>query len=318
MVTGASTADLAVVLVDARHGVVEQTRRHAFIASLLRIPHIVVAVNKMDLVDYAEEAFDAVVRDFPALDVRDITFIPLSALKGDNVVDRSAAMPWYTGPALLEHLEGVDIEHDRDEGGLRFPVQYVIRDGASDYRGYAGRVAGGVAHPGDEVVVLPSGVRTTIAAVDTFDGELASAEAGLSVTIRLAGDVDVSRGDMICSPGDAPELTREVHADVAGRALRDQALDDDRARDRRRGRGPPRRRHPPAPRGRRRAGAQRHRPRDAAHVVTRRRGPLPRQPRDRLVHPHRRGDERHGRRGHDHAGFKPPGVASTPCAARRC
>src|SRR6476469_8135190 len=170
MVTGASTADLAVVLVDARHGVVEQTRRHAFIASLLRIPHIVVAVNKMDLVDYAEEALDA----------RDVTFIPLSALKGDNVVDRSAAMPWYAGPALLEHLEGVDIEHDRDEGGLRFPVQYVIRDGASDYRG---RVAGGVAHPGDEVVVLPSGVRTTIASVDTFDGPLASAEAGLSVTI---------------------------------------------------------------------------------------------------------------------------------------
>ncbi|MDP9346415.1 MAG: GTP-binding protein, partial [Actinomycetota bacterium] len=215
MVTGASTADLAVVLVDARHGVVEQTRRHAFIASLLRIPHIIVAVNKMDLVDYAEEAFDAVVRAFPALDVRDITFIPLSALKGDNVVERSDAMPWYTGPALLGHLEGVDIEHDRDEGGLRFPVQYVIRDGASDYRGYAGRVAGGVAHPGDEVVVLPSGVRTTVRSVDTFDGPVGAAEAGLSVTIRLADDVDVSRGDMICSPHDAPELTREVHADVA-------------------------------------------------------------------------------------------------------
>ncbi|MGZ6643113.1 MAG: sulfate adenylyltransferase subunit 1 [Solirubrobacteraceae bacterium] len=215
MVTGASTADLAVVLIDARHGVVEQTRRHAFIASLLRIPHIVVAVNKMDLVGYAEDAFDAVVRDFPALGTRDVTFIPLSALKGDNVVDRSGAMGWYAGPPLLEHLERVDIAHDRDAGPLRFPVQYVIRDGAGDYRGYAGRVAGGVVRPGDEVVVLPSGVRTTVASVDTYDGPLDAAPAGRSVTLRLADDVDVSRGDMICAPAGAPQLTRELHADVA-------------------------------------------------------------------------------------------------------
>ncbi len=215
MVTGASTADLAVVLIDARHGVVEQTRRHAFIASLLRIPHVVVAVNKMDLVDYAEDAFDAVVREFPALDVRDVTFIPLSALRGDNVVDRSAAMPWYAGPSLLAFLEEVDVSHDRDAGPMRFPVQYVIRDGASDYRGYAGRVAGGVVRPGDEVVVLPSGVHTTVASVDTFGGPLEAAEAGLSVTVRLADDVDVSRGDMICAPDGAPQLTRELHADVA-------------------------------------------------------------------------------------------------------
>ena len=174
MVTGASTADLAIVLVDARSGVVEQTRRHAFIASLLGIPHLVVAVNKMDLVDYSEEAFDAVVRDFCAfrsqLAVRDTAFVPISALRGDNVVERSEAMPWYGGLPLLEHLETVEVEADRNLTELRFPVQYVIRDGASDYRGYAGQVAGGVLRPGDEVLVLPSERASTVASIDTYDG----------------------------------------------------------------------------------------------------------------------------------------------------
>jgi bifunctional enzyme CysN/CysC len=218
MVTGASTADLAIVLVDARTGVVEQTRRHAFIASLLGIPHLVVAVNKMDLVDYSEDAFDAVVRDFCAfrsqLAVRDTAFVPISALRGDNVVERSEAMPWYGGLALLEHLETVEIEADRNLSELRFPVQYVIRDGESDYRGYAGQVAGGVLRPGDEVLVLPSERVSTIASIDTYDGPLDEAFAPMSVIVRLADELDVSRGDLICRPDDRPALARELVADV--------------------------------------------------------------------------------------------------------
>jgi bifunctional enzyme CysN/CysC len=218
MVTGASTADLAIVLVDARSGVVEQTRRHAFIASLLGIPHLVVAVNKMDLVDYSEEAFDAVVRDFCAfraqLAVRDTAFVPISALRGDNVVEPSDAMPWYGGLALLEYLETVEIEADRNLDELRFPVQYVIREGASDYRGYAGQVAGGVLRPGDEVLVLPSGRVTTVAGVDSYDGPLDVAFPPMSVTVRLTDDLDVSRGDIICRPADRPALARDLVADV--------------------------------------------------------------------------------------------------------
>jgi bifunctional enzyme CysN/CysC len=213
-VTGASTADLAVVLVDARNGVVEQTRRHAFIASLLGIPRLVVAVNKMDLVGFSEEAFDAVVRDFPALDVAGVTFIPVSALRGDNVVERSSRTPWYAGPLLLAELEAVELEHDRDDGPLRLPVQYVIRDGAGDYRGYAGRVAGGVVRPGDAVTVLPAGRLTTIAAIDSLGGTLDVAHAGDSVTIRLTDDLDVSRGDLIAAAGAGPEPRRELDADV--------------------------------------------------------------------------------------------------------
>jgi bifunctional enzyme CysN/CysC len=215
-VTGASTADLAIVLVDACRGVVEQTRRHAFIASLLGIPQLVVAVNKMDLVGFSEDAFDAVVRDFCSfrarLDFDDVAYVPLSALHGDNVVERSAAMPWYGGLALLEHLETVRVQRDDARDALRFPVQYVIR--AADYRGYAGRVAGGVLRPGDEVVVLPSGRRTTIAAVDTFDGPLDEAHRGQSVAVRLADELDVSRGDLICRPDERPALERELAADV--------------------------------------------------------------------------------------------------------
>jgi sulfate adenylyltransferase subunit 1 len=218
MVTGASTADLAIVLVDARNGVVEQTRRHAFIASLLGIPHLVVAVNKMDLVDYSEEAFDAVVRDFCALGselaMRDTAFVPVSALRGDNVVERSETMPWYGGLALLEHLETVEIEADRNLDELRFPVQYVIRDGESDYRGYAGQVAGGVVRPGDEVLVLPSERVTTVASIDTYEGPVDEAFPPMSVTVRLTDELDVSRGDLICGPSDRPALARDLVADV--------------------------------------------------------------------------------------------------------
>jgi bifunctional enzyme CysN/CysC len=218
MVTGASTADLAIILVDARNGVVEQTRRHAFIASLLGIPHLLVAVNKMDLVGYSEDAFDAVVRDFcvfrPQLAVRDVAYVPISALLGDNVVERSAAMPWYGGLALLEQLETVEIEADRNLDEVRFPVQYVIRDGASDYRGYGGQLGGGVLRPGDEVLVLPSGQTSTVASIDSFDGPLEVAVPPMSVTVRLADDLDISRGDLICGPTDRPALARDLVADV--------------------------------------------------------------------------------------------------------
>jgi len=218
MVTGASTADLAIVLVDARNGVVEQTKRHAFIAALLGIPHVVLAVNKMDLVDYDEQVFDGIVTDFSAfarrLDVRDVAFIPMSALDGDNVVDRSEAMGWYAGLPLLEHLETVQIAADRNLDELRFPVQYVIRDHATGYRGYAGRIASGVVRPGDEVLVLPGGHTTTVEAIDTLDGALGEAVPPLSVTLRLTDDLDISRGDLICGPADRPSLERELTADV--------------------------------------------------------------------------------------------------------
>jgi sulfate adenylyltransferase subunit 1 len=218
MVTGASTADLAIVLVDARNGVVEQTRRHAFLASLLGIPHLLVAVNKMDLVGFSEDAFDAVVRDFcafrPQLAARDVAYVPISALHGDNVVERSDAMPWYGGLSLLEQLETVEIEADRNLDELRFPVQYVIRDGESDYRGYTGQLGGGVLRPGDEVLVLPSEQVTTVASIDTYDGPLAAAFPPMSVTVRLADDLDVSRGDLICRPHDRPALSRDLVADV--------------------------------------------------------------------------------------------------------
>jgi len=227
MVTGASTADLAVVLVDARKGVLEQSRRHAFLATLLRIPHLVVAVNKMDLVDWDEARFRTIVADFSEfatlLDVADTTFIPLSALLGDNVVDRSARMPWYTGPPLLEHLETVHIAEDRNLVDLRFPVQYVIRpisDAHHDYRGYAGQVAGGVLKAGDDVVVLPSGQRSRVAAIDTYDGPVDEAFTGMSVTVRLADDMDVSRGDMICGPDNQPSTSQDVEALVCWMADR--------------------------------------------------------------------------------------------------
>ena len=219
MVTGASTAHLALILIDARQGVVEQSRRHAFISALLGIPHLVVCVNKMDLVGYEEAAFNAVRDEFSEfaskLDVRDVTFIPMSALNGDNVVDRSEAMPWYTGRALLDHMEQVEIAADEDLDDRRFPVQYVIRpmrEEFHDYRGYAGTVAGGVFRPGDTVTVLPGGRRTTIAGIDTFDGPVEAAAPPMSVTIRLADDIDVSRGNMIVGVDRPPETAQHVEA----------------------------------------------------------------------------------------------------------
>ena len=221
MVTGASTADLALVLVDARKGLVEQSRRHAFLASLLRIPHLVLCVNKMDLVDWSEERFEEIkaeFRDFASkLDITDLSFVPVSALHGDNVVTRSEHTPWYTGSSLLHHLEEVHIASDRNLIDTRFPVQYVIRphsDDFHDYRGYAGTVAGGVVKPGDEVMVLPSGFTSTVAAVETMDGPLDEASTGQSVTIRLTDEIDVSRGDMICRPGNQPHVGQDIDAMV--------------------------------------------------------------------------------------------------------
>ena len=221
MVTGASTADLAIVLVDARKGMLEQSRRHAFLASLLRVPHLVVAVNKMDLVDWSEATYEAIRDEFSAfaakLDVPDLTVVPISALQGDNVVTRSANMPWYEGPSLLHHLEHVHVASDRNLVDTRFPVQYVIRpqsDAHHDYRGYAGTVASGVLRPGDEVLVLPSGLGTTIAAIDGPGGPVGEAFAPMAVTVRLADDLDVSRGDLICRPANAPSVTQDLDAMV--------------------------------------------------------------------------------------------------------
>ncbi|HEX8104342.1 MAG TPA: sulfate adenylyltransferase subunit CysN [Solirubrobacteraceae bacterium] len=221
MVTGASTANLAIVLVDARKGVLEQSRRHAFLAALLKIPHVVVAINKMDLVDYDEAVYERIVDEFSnwaaKLDVGDLAFFPISALHGDNVVDRSTNMPWYEGTSLLYHLEHVHIASDRNLIDTRFPVQWVIRPTTEefhDYRGYAGQVASGVIKKGDEVIVQPSGRKTRIAAIDTFDGELEQAYPPLSVTLRLEDEIDISRGDMICRLHNQPDPTREVEAMV--------------------------------------------------------------------------------------------------------
>ena len=213
MVTGASTADVSIILVDARNGVVEQSRRHAFISSLLGVPHVVVCINKMDLVDWDEAAYDRVVSDFSEfarkLDVKDITFIPISALNGDNVVDRSESSPWYQGPPLLYHLEHVHVASDRNLVDARFPVQWVIRpmtDEHHDYRGYAGQVAGGVLRPGDDVTVLPSGATSRIAGIDSFDGPIDAAHPPMSVTVRLEDELDISRGDMIARTSNQPAV----------------------------------------------------------------------------------------------------------------
>ncbi|HEX2699674.1 MAG TPA: GTP-binding protein [Acidimicrobiales bacterium] len=219
MVTGASTADLALVLVDARRGLLEQSRRHAFIATLLRIPHLVVCVNKMDLVEWDEDVFNRIRDDFRAfatrLDIADLTFIPISALQGDNVVDRSSNMPWYTGLPLLAHLENVHIASDRNLVDSRFAVQYVIRptpERRRDYCAFAGQVMGGFFRPGDDVVVLPSGLTSTIASVETFDGPLQEVFPPMSVAIRLDDDIDVSRGDFIVRPGNQPEVGQDLDA----------------------------------------------------------------------------------------------------------
>ena len=219
MVTGASTADVALVLVDARKGILEQSRRHAFLASLLRIPHLVLCVNKMDLVDWSQDRFEEIKDEFRAfatkLDITDLAFIPVSALNGDNVVTRSPSSPWYEGASLLHHLEEVHIGSDRNLIDVRFPVQYVIRphsDEWHDYRGYAGTVAGGVLKPGDEVMVLPSGFTSTIAAIETMDGPVAEAFSPMAVTVRLADEIDISRGDMICRTHNQPSSGQDIDA----------------------------------------------------------------------------------------------------------
>ncbi|MFB7470926.1 sulfate adenylyltransferase subunit 1 [Kitasatospora sp. NPDC056184] len=221
MVTGASTAELAVVLVDARNGVVEQTRRHAAVAALLRVPHVVLAVNKMDLVDYAEPAFAAIAAEFTAyaasLGVKDVVAVPISALAGDNVVEPSAHMDWYGGPTLLEHLETVPVGSDPSAEPARFPVQYVIRPQTEehpDYRGYAGQLASGVLRVGDAVTVLPSGHTTTVTAIDALGRSTDIAWAPQSVTVRLADDIDISRGDLIAA-GSAPVPTKDIEATVS-------------------------------------------------------------------------------------------------------
>ena len=217
MVTGASTADLAVILVDAKRGVQTQSRRHAFIASLLGIPHVVVAVNKMDLVDYEQDTFRAIVDEFTAfaakLDLPDVDCIPVSALKGDNVVDRSEAMPWYGGATLLHHLENVSVAGDRNLRDFRFPVQTVIRPDQS-FRGFAGTVASGTVRPGDEVLALPAGTRSTVETITTLDGDLDEARAGEAVVVTLADEIDVSRGDMLVRAGNLPTVATEVEAMV--------------------------------------------------------------------------------------------------------
>ncbi|MGH3414205.1 MAG: sulfate adenylyltransferase subunit 1 [Marmoricola sp.] len=221
MVTGASTAQLGLVLVDARQGLTEQSRRHAVLISLLRVPHLVLAINKMDLVDYSQERYNEIYREFTQfatkLNIPDLTIIPISALKGDNVVERTGNMPWYDGPTLLHHLEHVHVASDRDLVDARFPVQYVIRpksDQFHDYRGYAGEVASGVMKPGDEVVVLPSGLTSKIAGIDLDGRQIPEAYPPMSVTVRLEDDLDVSRGDMIARVKNAPEPAQDIDAMV--------------------------------------------------------------------------------------------------------
>ncbi|GHC77126.1 hypothetical protein GCM10007079_14070 [Nocardiopsis terrae] len=224
MVTGASTSDLAIILVDARKGLQEQSRRHAFLATLLQVPHLVLAVNKMDLVDYSQDRFEEIKAEFSEfaakLDARDLTFVPISALHGDNVVSRSENMPWYTGCSLLHHLENVHIASDRNLIDARFPVQYVVRPHKSDdpelhdYRGYAGQLAGGVLKPGDEVTHLPSGLSTRITKILTADGEVAEAFSPMSVSLLLEDDIDISRGDMICRPNNTPVVSQDIEAMV--------------------------------------------------------------------------------------------------------
>ena len=226
MVTGASTADVGVILIDARLGVLEQSRRHAYIASLLGIPHLLVAVNKMDLRGYAQATFEAIRAEFrgfcDGLHFRDVTFVPVSALRGENVVQPSSQMPWYDGPTVLGFLERVPIAEDRNLDDFRYPVQYVLRPNL-DYRGFAAQVASGVVKKGDEVMVLPSGRRTRVRAIDTFDGERAQAEAPQSVTLRLEDEVDCSRGDMLVHPHNRPRVARSFEAHVVW--MHERALD---------------------------------------------------------------------------------------------
>ena len=217
MVTGASTANLALLLVDARHGVIEQTKRHAFIASLLQIPHIAVCINKMDLVDHSQEAFEKIKSEFEdfasKLEIKDVHFIPISALNGDNVVDRSKNMNWYEGSTLMHLLENIHIGSDQNHVDCRFPIQYVVRPQSPefpDYRGYAGRIEGGVFKPGDQVTVLPSGFMSKIKSIDTFNGEVAEAFSPMSVCITLEDNIDISRGDMLVRENNKPTVEQDI------------------------------------------------------------------------------------------------------------
>ncbi len=227
MVTGTSTADLTIVLLDARKGITEQSRRHVFLASMLHVPHLVICVNKMDLVNYSEGVYERLRNDFlpflSRLEVPDVTFIPISALHGDNVVERSSRMPWYGGAPLLHHLENVYIASDRNLIDVRFPVQYVIRPMSHeyhDYRGYAGQVCGGVMKPGDEVLVLPAGFSTRIRSIETFDGPVEEAFPPMSVAVTLEDDIDVSRGDMLCRPHNQPAVGQDLDVLLAWMAAR--------------------------------------------------------------------------------------------------
>ncbi len=222
MVTGASTANLAIILIDARNGVIEQTLRHAYIASLLQIPHIVVCINKMDLVDYDEAVYEKIKKQFesfaPKLEVRDIKFIPISALKGDNVVEPSENMPWYRGTTLMYLLENIYIKGDYNHTDARFPVQYVIRPQSEefhDYRGYAGRIDGGIFKVGDKIKVLPSGLESKIKSIDTLNEELDFAFAPQSVSITVEDDIDISRGDMIVKPNNLPVQSQDITAMIS-------------------------------------------------------------------------------------------------------
>jgi len=217
MATGASTADLAVILIDATKGLLAQTRRHAFIASLLGITNVLAAVNKMDLVEYREDVFLQLQDDFLALatqlGIANVQCVPISALEGDNVVDRSKRMLWYQGPTLLEHLETVPLPEKDSLVSFRFPVQTVIRPDAT-FRGFAGRIASGVVHPGDPVVALPSGQRTSVRSIVTYDGDMPQASSSMSVTLQLDDEIDLSRGDMLVSPDGLPKVSRKFHASV--------------------------------------------------------------------------------------------------------
>jgi len=217
MVTGASTANLALLLVDARHGVIEQTKRHAFIASLLQIPHIAVCINKMDLVDHSQEAFEKIKSEFEdfasKLEIKDVHFIPISALNGDNEVDRSKNMNWYEGSTLMHLLENIHIGSDQNHVDCRFPIQYVVRPQSPefpDYRGYAGRIEGGVFKPGDQVTILPSGFMSKIKSIDTFNGEVAEAFSPMSVCITLEDNIDISRGDMLVRENNKPTVEQDI------------------------------------------------------------------------------------------------------------
>ena len=219
MVTGASTANAALILIDARHGVIEQTKRHSFIASLLQIPHVIVCINKMDLVDYSEQVYNDIITQFEEFSskllVKDIRFIPISALNGDNVVNRSEHMDWYQGAPLLSVLENLHISSDLNKIDARFPVQTVLRpqrEGFIDYRGYAGRLARGILRPGDDITVMPSGFTSKIKSIDTYDGPVDEAFAPMSVSVTLEDDIDISRGDMIVKTNNQPEPRQEFDA----------------------------------------------------------------------------------------------------------